>query len=310
LSKYILNRLLILVFVVWIIITVTFGFLHSIPGGPFDREKNIPEEVKRNIEARYRLNDPLYKQYLDYLLNIIRLDLGPSYKYIGRSVNDLILEGFPRSALIGFLSILISLSLGIPLGSYCALKQNRWQDHFLMLTAIVGVSVPSFILASILMYFFSLKLKIFPATGWGTFKHLILPSLSLSSFSIAYIIRLIRSSMLDVLSQDYIKTAYSKGLATRTVVLKHALKNAIFPIVTYLGPLTAGILTGSFVIEKIFSIPGLGRMLVVSIGNRDYTATLGITLFYSVLLVSFNSLVDIVYMILDPRVRLSKKQMI
>lgn len=309
-SKYILNRLLILVFVVWIIITVTFGFLHSIPGGPFDREKNIPEEVKRNIEARYRLNDPLYKQYLDYLLNIIRLDLGPSYKYIGRSVNDLILEGFPRSALIGFLSILISLSLGIPLGSYCALKQNRWQDHFLMLTAIVGVSVPSFILASILMYFFSLKLKIFPATGWGTFKHLILPSLSLSSFSIAYIIRLIRSSMLDVLSQDYIKTAYSKGLATRTVVLKHALKNAIFPIVTYLGPLTAGILTGSFVIEKIFSIPGLGRMLVVSIGNRDYTATLGITLFYSVLLVSFNSLVDIVYMILDPRVRLSKKQMI
>jgi oligopeptide transport system permease protein len=179
-----------------------------------------------------------------------------------------------------------------------------------MLTAIVGVSVPSFILASILMYFFSLKLKIFPATGWGTLKHLILPSLSLSSFSIAYIIRLIRSSMLDVLSQDYIKTAYSKGLATRTVVLKHALKNAIFPVVTYLGPLTAGILTGSFVIEKIFSIPGLGRMLVISIGNRDYTATLGITLFYSVLLVSFNNLVDIVYMILDPRVRLSKKQMI
>ncbi len=308
--KYIINRLLLLLVVVWIIITVTFFLLHSIPGGPFDTEKTIPDEVKRNIEARYKLDDPLIKQYVDYLFDVARLDLGPSYKYLGRSVNDLIREGFPKSAIIGIISILISLSVGVPLGSYCALRQNKWQDQALMLLAIVGVSVPSFILASILMYFFCLKLQLFPATGWGSIKHLVLPSLSLSSFSIAYIVRLIRSSMLDVLSQEYIKTAYSKGLSTGKVVLKHALKNAIQPVVTYLGPLTAGILTGSFVIEKIFSIPGLGRMLVVSIGNRDYTSTLGITLFYSVLLVSLNIVVDIIYTFIDPRVRLHKKEVI
>lgn len=290
------------------IITVTFVLMHAIPGGPFAGEKAVAPEVARNIEKHYHLSDPLWQQYIDYLKKISRLDFGPSFKYPDRTVNDLIQEGFPVSALIGLIAVLVALALGIPAGILSALRHTRWQDNMVMLVAIIGVSMPSFIVATLLQYIFSYKLQWLPAALWGTPSHLVLPVLALSALPLAFFARLVRSGMLEVLSQDYIRTARSKGLSEAVIVLRHALKNALIPLITVLGPILANLLTGTFVIERIFAIPGLGNYFVNSIYNRDYFVILGLTVFYAMLLLALNLLVDIVYALIDPRIKLVRKE--
>lgn len=306
--RYAVNRFFSMAVVLWLIITLTFLMMHSIPGGPFTSEKALPAAVLKNIEARYHLNDPLWKQYSDYLANMMHGDLGPSFKYEARTVNNIISESFPVSAELGAVSVLISLLLGIPAGIISALRQNRWPDYLAMFGATIGISVPSFILATLFIYVFALKLQWLPAAMWSGPEFIILPALSLAGLPTAFIARLMRSSMLEVLSQDYIRTARAKGLTAFWIIYRHALKNAMIPVVTYLGPLIAAIFTGSFIVETIFAIPGLGRHFVTSIYNRDYTVILGITVFYSALLVFLNFLVDIAYVLLDPRIKLDDKK--
>ena len=302
--KSIVGRILSMVLVLWVIITVTFVLMHAIPGGPFTAEKALPEAVMKNIEARYRLNDPLPKQYVDYWANLLQGDLGPSFKYESRTVNEIIAEGFPVSAELGLIAVSFSVLIGVPAGMAGALYQNRWPDHLVMLLATVGISVPSFILATVLIYIFALWLQLLPAAMWGSPEYVILPALALAGMPTAFIARLTRSSMLEVLAQDYIRTARAKGIAPLKILWLHALKDALLPVVTYLGPMIAAIFTGSFVIESIFAIPGLGRHFVTSIYNRDYTVILGITVFYSALLVLMNFLVDLAYLWLDPRIKM------
>lgn len=306
--RYLLTRILNSGIVLLAIITITFLLMHAIPGGPFTGEKNLPPAILKNIEARYHLNDPLWKQYTDYLANLARFDLGPSFKYSGRTVNDIIRESFPVSLQLGSASILLAVLLGIPGGAIAAMRQNKWQDYTAMFLATLGVSLPSFVLATLLIYVFAIKLSLLPAALWDGLESMILPALALAAHPTAFIARLTRSSMLEVLSQDYIKTARAKGLTQRSILIRHALKNALIPVVTYIGPMAAGVLTGSFVIETIFAIPGLGRHFVTSIYNRDYTVILGITVFYSALIVTFNLLVDLIYPYLDPRIKVNKEQ--
>jgi oligopeptide transport system permease protein len=308
LLNYILKRLLSSVLVLLAIITITFLLMHAIPGGPFTSERNVPPAVLKNIEARYRLNDPLWKQYVDYLKHLCRFDLGPSFQYEGRTVNDIIAESFPISFKLGITSIAVAVAVGIPAGSVAALKQNRWQDYATMLLATLGVSIPSFVLATLLIYFFAIKLSLLPVALWDGPSYMILPVLALAGQPMAFIARLSRSSMLEVFSQDYIRTARAKGLSQTAILYRHALKNALIPIVTYLGPMSAAILTGSFIIETIFAIPGLGRHFVTSIYNRDYTVVLGVTIFYSILLISLNLTVDLLYPLIDPRINLHEQQ--
>ncbi len=297
-----------MIIVLWVIITITFVLMHSIPGGPFTEEKALPEAVLKNIEARYHLNDPLWKQYTDYLINILQGDLGPSFKYETRTVNDIILESFPVSAELGTATIIISILFGIPAGIISALRQNRWPDYVSMFFATIGISVPSFILATLFIYVFAIKLDLLPAAMWAGPEYMILPSLALAGLPTAFIARLTRSSMLEVLGQDFIRTAKAKGLSKLLIVYRHALKNALIPVITYLGPTIAYIFTGSFIIETIFAIPGLGRHFVTSIYNRDYTVILGITVFYSTLLIFMNFLVDLAYVKLDPRIKLENRK--
>lgn len=302
--KYIIKRLFISVITAWVVITITFLIMHAVPGGPFDKEKTVPKEVKAQLEARYNLNKPLWWQYMDYMKNLVQGDLGPSFTYQGRTVNDLISDGLPVTASLGLVAFCVSILLGIPMGIIAALKQGKWQDNLIIFIATIGITVPSFVIASLLMFVFCLKLGWFPTMRWGTWKHFVLPVTALSAIDIAYISRLTRSSLLEVIRQDYVRTARAKGIPEKVVVYKHALKNALIPVITYLGPLLAGILCGSFVIERIFSIPGIGRQFVESIDSRDYTSILGFTIFSSVLLIVFNFIVDILYAVIDPRIKL------
>lgn len=288
-----------------IIITATFFLMKAIPGDPFTQEKDMPPEIYESMMAHYGLDKPTYVQYFNYLKSVATWELGPSFKYKTQTVNDIINSGFPVSLALGLQALLLALSLGVLLGAVAAMHHNKWQDYTAMIIAVIGISVPSFLLASFFQYIFAMKLGWLPVARWGTFEHSILPVLSLAALPIAFIARLMRSSMLEVLQQDYIKTAKSKGLTGRVITMRHALRNAILPVVTFLGPLTAGILTGSFVIEKIFGIPGLGMHFVTSISNRDYTVIMGITVFYSIILLLMVLLVDIAYGLIDPRIKLS-----
>ncbi len=299
---FVFKRLLTSLLVVWVIITATFVLMRLCPGGPFDRERRFSEEIEKNIRARYGLDQPLWKQYLDYLAPLLRGDLGPSLYYQGQSVNSLIAEKFPRSALIGLLSILLSIGIGVPAGIFCSLRQNRLQDRLTLLATIVGVSVPSFVLATLLQYLGALRWGIFHAAGFSHWSDAVLPSLALAGYSLAFITRLTRSSFIDVLHDDWVRTAYAKGLSPLRVMVGHVLRNAILPVLTYLGPLAAAVLTGSLVVEKIFNIPGLGGFFITSITNRDYSLIMGVTIFYSILLIAFNFLVDVLYVFLDPRI--------
>lgn len=304
--SYMIKRMTASLVTIWMVVTITFFLMHAIPGGPFTREKALPPTVLKNIEERYHLNDPLWKQYADYLRNLVRGDLGPSYKYPGVTVNKIIAENFPVSAQLGLAALLIILLAGLPAGIISALKKNKWQDHLAMSLAAFGVAVPNFVVATLLIYIVGVKLGWLPTARWLSWQSVIMPSIALAGYYTAYVARLTRSNMLEVLQHDYIRTARAKGLPERVVVYKHALKNALIPIVTYLGPVSAGILTGSFVIEKIFAIPGLGEHFVAGIWNRDYTVILGVTVFYAALLVVINLLVDLLYSFIDPRIRLGK----
>lgn len=305
-GKYVVRRIVSMAITLFFIITLTFTMMHTIPGGPFTREKKLPPEIEKAMLEKYNLDAPLSEQYVDYLLGAIKGDFGPSYVQKGRQVSDMIFDYFPISAQLGALSIVLILVTGIPLGVIAALKQGSWIDKSTIFFAILGVTVPSFVLATLMIYFFGVKLQLLPTSRWVSWKHMIMPTIALSVGSIAYIARLTRSSMLEVISQDYIRTARAKGLSEGFVVFKHALKNALIPVVTYVGPLMAAILTGSFVVEKIFAIPGMGRLFVESISNRDYTVIMGVTIFYSFILVIFMFLTDLMYIFVDPRIKLDK----
>lgn len=305
---YIIKRIFNAFIVLWIVITITFFLMHAIPGGPFTAEKSLPPYVLHSIEERYKLNDPLYKQYGDYLCNLVQGDLGPSFKYPGRSVNDIIKDGFPVSFKLGIEAILIAIIIGIPAGILAGVKKDKWQDRAVNFFTTLGVAVPSFVVAALLIYVLSTKLHLLPAAMWNGWRYEIMPALALSGMPMSFIAKLTRSSMLDILSQDYIKTARAKGLSWSKVLIKHALLNSLIPVVTYLGPMTASILTGSFVIETIFAIPGLGQYFVTSIYNRDYTVILGVTIFYSVIVIVLNMVVDLLYPLLDPRIKIGEEK--
>jgi oligopeptide transport system permease protein len=304
LAYYIFKRFVSSILTLYIIITVTFLLMHAIPGSIYTGDRNLPPAIEENIKAKYGLDQPLYKQYIMVMDNIIHLDFGMSMKNEGRGVNDIISEHFPDSAKLGMVAILLCLGVGIPLGIVSSLNIGKWQDHTSMIIATIGVTVPGFVVAAMSQYFLAVKLGWFPPIGFKSVQHAILPAIALSFYPLSFIARLVRSSMLEVMEQDYIRTARAKGLSETIVVYKHALKNSIMPVITYLGPLVAGILTGSFVIEKMFNIPGLGGYFVNSISNRDYTTLMGVTVFYAAFLIFMNFVVDVVYVFIDPRIKL------
>lgn len=301
-TRYVFRRLGGAIIILWVIITVTFALMHAIPGGPFTTEKKLPPQVKASIEAKYHLDDPVWKQYGDYLGGVITGDLGPSYKYEGRSVNDIISDAFPISAQLGLLSLMVAVVGGIAAGAISAMRPNGIVDYVVTILSTIGISVPTFIIGAVLVYVVGFELGWFPVALWRGPSYMVLPVLTLAAQPMAFIARLTRSGLLDVYQQEYIRTARAKGLSSWTILTRHALGNAILPVITYLGPLAASLLTGSFIVETIFAIPGLGQYFVTSIYNRDYTVILGITIFYSALVVFLNILVDMIYPLIDPRV--------
>lgn len=301
--KHLIKKALILLCSFFVVVTATFFLMHAIPGDPFSQDKAIPQEILKAMHEHYGLDQPIFIQYLKYLKGLCQGDLGPSFKYQGRLVQDIIRDGFPISGYLGLQALVIALVGGLGLGSLAAFYHGKWQDHVTIVMAILGISIPSFILATYLQYLFAMKLGWLPVARWGSFPQTILPSLALSAAPLAFIARLMRSSMIEILAQDYIMTAKAKGLSSFQIFLKHALKNAFLPILSFLGPLAAGILTGSFAIEKIFGIPGLGSWFVQSITNRDYTVIMGTTIFYSALLLLCVFIVDLLYCWIDPRIR-------
>jgi len=303
---YLAKRIGMMILTLFLIITLTFFLMHAIPGGPFTSEKMLAPEIEAALNAKFGLNDPIWVQYLNYLRGILAFDLGPSFKYPGVRVNDLILDGLPVTAKTGFLALLCVAALGIPLGILAALNQNKWQDTTVMMFATIGVAIPSYVVATVALYIFALKLNWVPTFGLDDWRGYILPVVALSGFWLSFIARLSRSSLLEVLGQDYMVTAKAKGLHPLTVLFKHGLRNALIPIVTVLGPVVANLLTGSFVIEQIFALPGIGRHFVLSISNRDYTTIMGITIFYAAFLMVMILIVDLMYMLLDPRIKLAE----
>ncbi|OQY32476.1 MAG: peptide ABC transporter permease [Spirochaetaceae bacterium 4572_59] len=306
-KQYIVRRLIYSLLTIILIATVTFFMMHSIPGGPFTRERPVPPEIMRVLNEKYHLDDPLWKQYVDYMKGLVTFDLGPSFSKIGTSVNDLILSGFPLTARVGGLAVLMIILLGIPVGIISALKQNQPIDYFVMFMATLGVTIPSFVIASLMIYFFAGKLGWIPPFGLSGPASYIGPVVALSGYSLSFVARLTRSSMLEVLRQDYVRTARANGLRTMSVIGKHAVKNALIPVVTYIGPTVAALMTGSFVVEKVFAIPGIGRYFVESVSNRDYTTIMGVTVLYAAFYVLMVFLVDMLYAVIDPRIRFEKE---
>ncbi len=304
--RFTLRRLLGAIPTLLIIITLAFGLLHAAPGGPFDTQKQIPPAIEKNIERMYHLNEPLYRQYFRYLGNIARGNFGPSYQYRDTTVNQIIAEGFPVDLEIGLIALLGALLVGLPIGMLAALRRNTRWDYWPMGLAMLGISVPVFVVAPVLILLFAVELHWLPAGEWanGAASHLVLPAVALALPYIAYVARLMRGSMVEVLNSPFILMARAKGLAEHRVVLRHALKPALIPMVSFLGPALAGIITGSIVIETIFGLPGIGRAFVDGALNRDYTVVMGVTVLYGALIVLFNFLADVAYSLLDPRVRL------
>ena len=317
--KFLVKRIAMGLVTLWLVITITFFLIHMLPGDPFQSEKAIPPKVKENLMAKYHLDRPLREQYVEYLKNIAKGDLGSSMKVRGRTVNDVINQSFLTSADLGARSIIFALVLGIPLGIIAALKRGKYQDRLAMIVAIIGISVPSFVLAGLMQKyfvdihngflidngflpeFFRIRLS-----GWDSPEKKILPVVALGLYTVALIARLLRDKMIEVMGQDYIRLAVAKGVKPKNIVFKHALRNAILPIITIMGPTIAAVLTGSFVIEKMFSIPGLGKYFVDSINDRDYTMVLGVTVFYAIFLIIMMILVDIIYVLVDPKIKLGK----
>ncbi|MCY7894249.1 dipeptide ABC transporter permease DppB [Bacillus vallismortis] len=306
-ARYMMKRLGAMAATILVITTLTFVLMKVIPGSPFNEERGTNEAVQKNLEAYYHLDDPLIFQYIIYLKSIITFDFGPSIKKPSDSVNDMLERGFPVSFELGMTAIVIAVISGLVLGVIAALRRNGFLDYAAMSLAVLGISIPNFILATLLIQQFAVNLKLFPAATWTSPIHMVLPTAALAVGPMAIIARLTRSSMVEVLTQDYIRTAKAKGLSPFKIIVKHALRNALMPVITVLGTLVASILTGSFVIEKIFAIPGMGKYFVESINQRDYPVIMGTTVFYSVILIIMLFLVDLAYGLLDPRIKLHKK---
>jgi ABC-type dipeptide/oligopeptide/nickel transport system permease component len=335
-GKYLLRRMLWMILVLFVVSVITFVLMHQVPGGPFDRERALPQVVIENRMAHYNLDNPLWRQYVDYVYDIsvpritteeqdtstlndylINIDLsflgkyttfrwmnfGPSLAQRSRTVNDVFRENLPVSAELGFISVMVACLIGIPLGTLAALNRNSTYDYVGMGVAILGVSVPIVVMGPLLRFIFGVQLKLLPPTGWGTVEQIILPSFALGFGSSALLARLTRASLLQVLDEDYIRTAYAKGLRDNVVITRHAMKNAMIPVVTVLGPLLAALMTGTFVTEQVFAINGMGKFFITSVTNRDYPVVMGTILLYAAFLVVANFFVDLAYAWLDPRIR-------
>jgi oligopeptide transport system permease protein len=300
---FLLKRLFYGLAVIWVVATLTFILLRLAPGGPFDRERKLPPEVLANIEAKYHLDEPLSRQYLRYLTGILHLDLGPSYKYLDRGVKEIISDTLPTSVLLGLLALVFALMVSFPTGLLAAYFRHSWIDRLALLTATLGISVPHFILGALLIWLFALQLGWLQAGRWDSAASMILPTVTLGAAPAAYIAALLRSTLIEALGEDFIRTARAKGLRESAVLFKHALRNSLVPVLTVMGPLTAALLTGSFVVEYVFAIPGMGRFFITAVTDRDYPLIMGVTLVYTVLLVGANFLVDLFYAYVDPRIR-------
>ena len=301
--RFIARRVLETIPVLFLVATITFFMMKAVPGGPLDTEKNLPVEIKSQIEAFYGLDLPLWKQYTNYMASLLQGDLGPSFKHANRSVNELIAAALPVSLELGGLALVFALVVGITLGIFAAVRQNTWLDYLASSSAMVGICMPTFVMGPLLVLVFALHLEQFNASGWDFARDRVLPALTLGLVYAGYIARLTRGGMLEVLSQDFIRTARAKGASEARVIFRHAVRGGLLPVVSFLGPAVAGILTGSFVIETIFNIPGLGKHFVTSVFNRDATLTIGTALFYATLIVVLNLVVDIVQMWINPKQR-------
>ncbi len=302
--RFIARRLLEAIPVLFIIVAVSFVMLHQAPGGPFDSEKAVTPEVLRNLEAHYGLNNPLHVQFFDYLKSIIlHFDFGPSFKYPNRTVNEIIADKLPVSLELGLTSLVVALLIGIPLGTFAAVYRNSWADYLCSSIALTGICIPTFVMGPLFVLLFAINFGWFNASGWYTSYDRVLPAATLGLVYAAYVARLTRGGMLEILNQDYIRTARAKGASETRVIFKHALRGGLLPVVSFLGPAIAGILTGSFVIETIFQIPGLGRAFVESAFNRDYTLVLGTVILYATLIISMNLIVDVVQVLLNPKLK-------
>ncbi|MDM5246861.1 ABC transporter permease [Lysinibacillus sp. G4S2] len=302
--KYILKRLMYILLALFVIVSATFFLLRLAPGNPFASERNFPPQIEEKLNETYGLNNPWYIQYKDYLIDAATFNFGESMKYKARSTNDMIAEGFPVSLTLGIEAMLLAIGFGVLIGVVAALYHNKFPDYLATTFAVLGISVPSFILAGLMQYFLAYKLELFPISGWKGFSYSILPALAIAFSHMGFIAKLTRSSMLEQNNSDYVKMARAKGLGKWTIVFRHTLRNALLPVVTYLGPLTAGVVTGSFIVEQIFAIPGLGKHFVQSITNRDYTVVMGTTVFFSIILLFAVLIVDILYSVIDPRIKL------
>ena len=302
-AKYIFKRLILTFVTLFFIILLTFALMHAVPGGPFTPVRPLPPAVVAALEERYNLNAPLHVQFFDYVGGLLRFDLGPSIQFSGRTVNELIVSGAPYSLRLGFVTMIFVLLAAVPMGILAALKNNKWQDMLLMALATMGVTIPSFVLASFLIYVFSFRLDLTPTFGLYNWNSYILPVIALGGFSLSFLARLMRSSLLEVMGQDYIRTARAKGISEVRVIVKHALRNAMIPMVTVLGPTVAALMSGSFVIERIFAIPGMGGHFVTGIANRDYTTIMGMNIFYATFLLVMVFIVDLFYCLIDPRIK-------
>lgn len=303
--KYIIKRIGLAIVTIWAVATITFFLMNLVPGGPFLSEKAVSPKAMAALEAKYGLDKPLFEQYITYLTDALHGDFGDSLKQRGRTVTSIIVTKFPVSARVGGVAVLVALLIGIPLGCIAAMHRGKFLDNLISVISTCGIAVPSFVICTVLMYFLGVHLKILPTYGLTSWKHYVMPVMALSFYPMAYIMRLMRSSMLDVLGQDYMRTCKAKGVSQAVSIFKHALRNAILPVITYVGPMLAYTLTGSFVVEKIFTIPGLGGEFIGSISSRDYTVIMGTTIFLATLLIVMNVIVDIIYKIVDPRIKLN-----
>ncbi|KGY12050.1 oligopeptide transporter permease [Vibrio tubiashii] len=303
--KFIAKRIFEAIPTMLVLITVSFFLMRFAPGNPFSSERPLPPEVMANIEAKYGLDKPVFEQYTTYLTNVIQGDFGPSFKYLDYSVNELISVALPVSAKVGFIAFIFTVIMGVTVGTIAALKQNTWVDYTIMSTAMLGVVMPSFVLAPALIYIFSLHWNLFPAGGWldGSLKYLVLPVIGMSLLYVATFARITRGSMIETLNSNFIRTARAKGLSYRYIIIKHALKPALLPVVSYMGPAFVGIITGSVVIETIFGLPGIGKLFVNAAFNRDYSLVMGVTILIGFLFILFNAIVDILLAMIDPKIR-------
>jgi oligopeptide transport system permease protein len=302
-GKYVIRRLLWMALVLFVVAFITFVLMHMVPGGPWDRDKQLPPQVIENLNRKYGLDQPFFVQFKNYIFNAVTGDLGVSYIYQDRPVTSIIMGGFPVSATLGLSAFILAIIIGVPLGIAAALKQNSFTDYFAVIFATIFASIPNFVLGILLMIIFAVTLHWLPTSGWGSIRQIIMPAFALAALPAAYMARITRASMLDVTRQDYVRTARAKGLAERIVLVRHILRNAMIPVVTIAGPELAGLVTGSFIIEQVFSIPGIGRLFVQGIFQRDYGLIMGTVLFYAFAVALVNLAVDILYGIIDPRIR-------